>query len=214
MKRRKQQKQANSPVVSTSHVTFDENLLTFYLYAGSSLYAFCITPELNLEHLYWGPRLPKGYDLRFISANTRSLVFNTLEASGIHDFSSMGLSGDDFNSPDLLLPDADTSVTRVASDASTENLFRSMDSRALAKVSHHTSSTRAIRSNCPCLLHLFLQLISTRQGRTNFPTNLSLNQHSPFLLLFFRSSKTPNFQTTLTCGAAGTLPGVPLDSAW
>ena len=147
MKRRKQPQQANCPVVSTSHVTFDENLLSFYLYAGSSLYAFCITPELNLEHLYWGPRLPKGYDLRFISANTRSLVFNTLEASGVHDFSSMGLSGD-FNSPDLLLPDADTSVTRVASDASTENLFRSMDSKALAKVSHHTS------------LHL-LQSIST-----------------------------------------------------
>jgi hypothetical protein len=35
-------------------IHFDETFKTFRLYCGESLYAFAISPELSLEHLYWG----------------------------------------------------------------------------------------------------------------------------------------------------------------
>lgn len=60
-------------------VYFDDARRTFSLYSGESLYAFCITPELSLEHLYWGPSLSRKYDLRYLSQNTRRLHFNTVE---------------------------------------------------------------------------------------------------------------------------------------
>lgn len=121
----------NRAVVRTSHVLFDETLLTFYLYCGSSLYAFSITPELNLEHLYFGPRLPVGYDLRFVSANTRSMVFNTLEGSGIYNMGS-----DPFPSEQLDDAELRHKATMVASDASTENVLRTLRTEQLAEVSH------------------------------------------------------------------------------
>ena len=112
----------NRAVVRTSHVLFDETLLTFYLYSGNSLYAFSITPELSLEHLYFGPKLPVGYDLRFVSANTRSMVFNTLEGSGIYN-----LQGTDVSlSGSLDDTEVHQKAIKIASDASTENLLRSL----------------------------------------------------------------------------------------
>ncbi len=45
------------------------------------MYCFCITPELSLEHLYWGTALPPGYDLRYLSQSSRNAHFNTVEAA-------------------------------------------------------------------------------------------------------------------------------------
>lgn len=75
----------------TSHIKFDSKCKTFRLYSGESLYAFCITPELNLEHLYWGPRLQPSFDLRYLSQSSRMAHFDTVEApslSNLIDFST------------------------------------------------------------------------------------------------------------------------------
>ena len=61
------------------YISFDESFKTFRIYAGKSLYAFCISPELSLEHLYWGKLLPEGFDLRYLSKSSRMTVFNTAE---------------------------------------------------------------------------------------------------------------------------------------
>jgi hypothetical protein len=68
-------------VKSTEWVNFDENFKTFRLYSGQSLYAFCISPELTLEHLYWGKRLHEGFDLRYLSQSCRPGHFTTVEAA-------------------------------------------------------------------------------------------------------------------------------------
>jgi hypothetical protein len=68
-------------VEKTSHIYFDDNFKTFVLSAGNSTYSFCISPELTLEHLYWGKRLKDGYDLRYLSQSCRMSVFNTVEAA-------------------------------------------------------------------------------------------------------------------------------------
>lgn len=73
-------------VKGTDHVFFDEHFKTFRLTAGDSLYAFCISPELTLEHLYWGQKLPDNYDLRYLSQSyDRMAHFNTVEAPA-HNF--------------------------------------------------------------------------------------------------------------------------------
>jgi hypothetical protein len=66
-------------VVATQAILFDADFKTFRLYAGGSMYAFCITPELGLEHLYWGVALPPGFDLRYLSQSARNAHFNTVE---------------------------------------------------------------------------------------------------------------------------------------
>lgn len=71
-------------VKSTDHVTFDEVFKTFKLKAGNSLYAFCITPELGLEHLYWGYKLEDGFDLRYLGESSRMAHFDTVEAEAIN----------------------------------------------------------------------------------------------------------------------------------
>lgn len=81
MSSRSQQPHLPRPVRETSHISFDETDKTFRLYAGNSIYAFCISPELTLEHLHWGPKLPPGYDLRFLSQSARSTHFTTVEAA-------------------------------------------------------------------------------------------------------------------------------------
>jgi hypothetical protein len=43
------------------------------------MYAFCISPEKSLEHLYWGEALTKGYDLRYLGQSFRMTHFNTYE---------------------------------------------------------------------------------------------------------------------------------------
>lgn len=69
------------PVLETDHIRFDENFKTFSLEAGDSLYAFCISPELTLEHLYWGKKLHHSFDLRYLSQSCRMAHFNTVEAA-------------------------------------------------------------------------------------------------------------------------------------
>eukprot|EP01039_Chlorochromonas_danica_P002520 gene2520-2760_t len=68
-------------VKQTKNIIFDENFKTFRLLSGDSLYTMCITPELSLEHLYWGKRLPESYDLRYLSESCRMSHFNTVEAA-------------------------------------------------------------------------------------------------------------------------------------
>ena len=72
-------------VKETSHISFDETFKTFRLAAGNTTYALCLSPELTLEHLYWGPKLPEGYDLRYLSQSCRMSHFNTVEAAP-HNF--------------------------------------------------------------------------------------------------------------------------------
>lgn len=70
-----------SSIRGSSRISFDENVRTFRLYAGNSLYAFCISPELTLEHLYWGKKLQDGFDLRYINQSCRLTHFTTIEAA-------------------------------------------------------------------------------------------------------------------------------------
>ena len=60
-------------------IAFNEAWRTFSLYPGKSLYAFCITPEGSLEHLYWGQELEEGYDLRYLSQSARLVPHDTVE---------------------------------------------------------------------------------------------------------------------------------------
>jgi hypothetical protein len=69
------------PVQSTTHISFDERDKTFRLYSGKSIYSFCISPELTLEHLHWGETIPAGYDLRYLCQSSRLTHFTTVEAA-------------------------------------------------------------------------------------------------------------------------------------
>jgi len=73
-------------VKQTIFIKFEEDYKTFRLHAGNSLYAFCIGPELTLEHLYWGKYLEAGYDLRYLSQSCRNSHFNTVEAIPLPQF--------------------------------------------------------------------------------------------------------------------------------
>jgi hypothetical protein len=66
-------------VRATTHISFDADTKTFSLYAGNSLYAFAISPELGLEHLYWGHRLHEGFDLRYLDCNAKVAPFTTFQ---------------------------------------------------------------------------------------------------------------------------------------
>lgn len=70
---------ASGPVPSTERIFYDDDFRTFRLYAGNSLYAFCISPENELEHLYWGMTLHPSYDLRYVGNSSRMSCFSTLE---------------------------------------------------------------------------------------------------------------------------------------
>lgn len=43
------------------------------------MYALCITPELSLEHIYWGTQLHNEFDLRYLSQSSRMTPFVTSE---------------------------------------------------------------------------------------------------------------------------------------
>ncbi|RYG67959.1 hypothetical protein EON64_06280 [archaeon] len=64
----------------TSHISFSEQDKTFRLYAGDSIYAFCLSSELGLEHLHWGQAVPPEYDLRYLGESSRATHFNTVDA--------------------------------------------------------------------------------------------------------------------------------------
>jgi hypothetical protein len=63
-------------------IFYDETTKTFRLYCGDSLYVFCIGPELNIEHLYWGASLHDECDLRYLFMSARAAQFTTTEYSG------------------------------------------------------------------------------------------------------------------------------------
>ena len=65
-------------------VVFEEKFKTFKLFPGvDSLYAFSISPELTLEHLYWGKRLQDDFDLRYLSQSSRVAHFSIAEKSKV-----------------------------------------------------------------------------------------------------------------------------------
>lgn len=64
----------------TSHISFNEQDRTFRLYAGDSIYAFCLSSELGLEHLHWGQAVPEEYDLRYLGESSRATHFTTVDA--------------------------------------------------------------------------------------------------------------------------------------
>ena len=113
----------SNPVAYTSHIKFDEDLLTFYLYSGSSLYAFALTPEQNLEHLYFGPRLSRGFDLRFVSNSSRTLAFNTIQSK---DMIGMGAE----SRPVVALEEDE--LGKGVRDGLCESLLRTMTIKELA----------------------------------------------------------------------------------
>lgn len=67
-------------VKKTSHIYYEESEKTFRIYSNNTIYSFCITPELTLEHLHWGENIPTGYDLRYLSQSSRMTHFTTVEA--------------------------------------------------------------------------------------------------------------------------------------
>ena len=59
-------------------VIFESETRTFSLYCGDSQqYSFCVSPEGDLEHLYFGPELHSGYDLRYLLGSSRQPHFET-----------------------------------------------------------------------------------------------------------------------------------------
>ena len=63
------------------HVVFEESGQVFKLTAGRSMYAMRVSEGGGLEHLYWGPALPDGTDLRYI---TRSNVAQPFDPTVSH----------------------------------------------------------------------------------------------------------------------------------
>ena len=119
------------PVACTSHIIFDEDLFTFYIYSGSSLYAFAISPERDLEHLYYGPSLSRGFDLRFVSNSSRTLAFNTIQST--HKF---GVKGTESSGDIRVLREEDENeMNQQVRDGLCESLLRTMTVRQLAVVS-------------------------------------------------------------------------------
>ena len=110
-------------VSSTPHVFFDAHFNTFRLYAGNSLYAFCLTPELTLEHLYWGPSLPPGYDLRYLSQSSRLAHFNTVEAG----------------------PDSFQSASRIVIEAETLEELQKTWKESVVKASHQLDDVEVLQ---------------------------------------------------------------------
>ena len=57
---------------------FEPETRTFSLYCGDSQqYSFCVSSEGALEHLYFGPELHLGYDLRYLLGSCRQPHFET-----------------------------------------------------------------------------------------------------------------------------------------
>ncbi len=74
--------------ITSSRIAYDERYKLFNLYPGESLYAFCITPELYLEHIYWGKQLQRGYDLRYLTQSSRMRPFDTAEQFDANNYTS------------------------------------------------------------------------------------------------------------------------------
>jgi len=59
--------QATKAVNETTHASFDKHTKIFRMFAGTSMYAFRIHPNLSLEHLYFGAALNSLADLEYLS---------------------------------------------------------------------------------------------------------------------------------------------------
>ena len=131
----------NSPVASTSHIFFDEDILTFYIYSGSSLYSFSISPELLLEHLYFGPLLSRGFDLRFSSNSSRTLAFNTIQSKHVYGLRNMD------EIPKVALEEDESEMSKQCRDGLCESLLGTMTIRELAIMhkKHRNSDTENLR---------------------------------------------------------------------
>ena len=60
----------------SDHIVFESADQVFTLTAGRSMYAMRISENGGLEHLYWGPALPNGTDLRYITRSNVAQPFD------------------------------------------------------------------------------------------------------------------------------------------
>ena len=58
-------------------VFFDTVSRVFRLYAGNTLYSFCVENNGQLEHLYWGPQISPELDLKYLQSSNVPLTFET-----------------------------------------------------------------------------------------------------------------------------------------
>ena len=58
------------------HIVYEESGRVFKLKAGKSMYAMRISESGGLEHLYWGPALPSGADLQYLTRSNVTQPFD------------------------------------------------------------------------------------------------------------------------------------------
>ncbi|KAF4723806.1 hypothetical protein FOZ63_033371, partial [Perkinsus olseni] len=76
-----------------SGIVYDRYQRIFRLYTAGTLYAFRITTTGQLEHLYWGPKIPPEDDLTFLSLNSLTMASpfdptGQAEPTGIRELTS------------------------------------------------------------------------------------------------------------------------------
>jgi len=153
-------KQTVKCVTSTDRIFFDENVKTFRLYAGNSLYAISISPELTLEHLYWGKTLHPGYDLRYLNQSSRPTHFSTLEAAP------------DYLEASLMPSDTLADIQRAWKDSkNTKNVIDSMDAFHKRRLENYT--WRVLSKKTQESLHNTLSLEDITNELTGLESTLS-----------------------------------------
>ena len=62
--------------MAAQHIVYEESGRVFKLTAGSSMYAMRVSESGGLEHLYWGPALPSGADLQYLTRSNVAQPFD------------------------------------------------------------------------------------------------------------------------------------------
>jgi hypothetical protein len=171
-------------------VYFDEDFRTFRLYTGKSMYAFCITSDLTLEHLYWGESLPPGYDLRYLSQSNRNAHFTTVKSVP-----------ESFGGSILIGTETLEEVMKIYKDSKTASLDESCalqkrrlencSWRILNKAAQRTKGQTKIRSATPTLssrivassvshnMNIKIKPLSTKCLREDYEDDILLTLGSP-----------------------------------
>ena len=85
-------------------------------------------PELFLEHLYYGPRLSRGFDLRFISNSSHTIAFNTIQSQHVYGLRSFD------EIPKVALEEDECDMSKQSRDGLCESLLGTMTIRELASM--------------------------------------------------------------------------------
>jgi hypothetical protein len=192
-------------VTATDRIFFDENVKTFRLYAGNSLYAISISPELTLEHLYWGKTLHPGYDLRYLNQSSRPTHFSTLEAAP------------DYLEASLVPSDTLEDIQRAWRDSkNTKNVVDSMDAFHKRRLENYTWRIMSKKSQEEMRSHDNpLSLEDLGLEPTGEDSAVSTPRGEAFPLTRKRSTSVPSSVTappaTLSTISADTLKRTPWD---